>query len=222
MSYRKLCAGAVLILLAVSPAFTFEEGWASWYGGKFHGRETASGEIFNTNDFTAAHRTLAFGTRLKVTNTANGKSVIVRVNDRGPFVKGRIIDLSQAAAIELDMIGAGTAYVRIEQIGSESPAAGLASPGGSEAPAASPAGTKSGGTAPSLLVQVASYRVKENAVETRDLLIKNGIDAELETTSQGMIRVVIGNVQSASLRDLKQNLAGLGFPQVLIRQVPGM
>ena len=72
-------------------------GKASWYGPGFHGKKTASGEIFNTNDFTAAHRNLPFGTKLKVTNTANNKWVIVTVNDRGPYVKGKIIDLSKVA-----------------------------------------------------------------------------------------------------------------------------
>jgi rare lipoprotein A len=72
-------------------------GKASYYADKYHGRKTASGERYDKNAMTAAHRTLPFGTRVKVTNVANGKSVVVRVNDRGPFVKGRVIDLSRAA-----------------------------------------------------------------------------------------------------------------------------
>ena len=87
---------------------------ASFYADKFHGRKTASGEKFNMYDYTAAHKTLPFGTILKVTNLSNGKSVNVRVNDRGPFAKGREIDLSKAAAIELDMIAAGEATVSLE------------------------------------------------------------------------------------------------------------
>ena len=87
---------------------------ASFYADKFHGRKTASGEKFNMYDYTAAHKTLPFGTILKVTNLSNGKSVNVRVNDRGPFAKGREIDLSKAAAIELDMITAGEATVSLE------------------------------------------------------------------------------------------------------------
>ena len=89
-------------------------GQASWYGGKFHGRPTASGEIFNSNALTAAHPSLPFGTKVKVTNTNNGRSVIVRINDRGPFVKGRIIDVSAAAARRLNMINSGTATVQLE------------------------------------------------------------------------------------------------------------
>jgi rare lipoprotein A len=91
-----------------------ETGLASWYGPRFHGKRTASGEIFNQHDFTAAHRTLPWGSKVKVTNTANGKSVEVRINDRGPFGRGRIIDLSRAAARVLGMMGSGIITVRIE------------------------------------------------------------------------------------------------------------
>jgi len=89
-------------------------GLASWYGGDFHGKRTSSKEIYNMYDLTAAHRTLPFGTYVIVTNLQNGKSVTVRINDRGPFVKGRIIDLSYAAARLLDMIGCGIVPVRID------------------------------------------------------------------------------------------------------------
>ncbi len=93
-------------------------GRASWYGKAFHGRETSSGEAFDMFRFTAAHRTLPFGTWLKVTNLRNGKWVIVRINDRGPIIPGRDIDLSYAAAKQLGMIGAGLGRVRIEKVGS--------------------------------------------------------------------------------------------------------
>jgi rare lipoprotein A len=93
-----------------------ETGLASWYGPRFHGKRTASGEIFNQHDFTAAHRTLPWGSKVKVTNTANGKSVEVRINDRGPFGRGRIIDLSRAAARALGMVGSGITTVRIESL----------------------------------------------------------------------------------------------------------
>lgn len=93
----------------------FEEtGVASWYGGKFHGRKTASGEKYNQNKMTAAHKTLPFGTKVRVKNLENGKSAVVQVNDRGPFKKGRVIDLSRAAAKKLDMLQTGTAKVRIK------------------------------------------------------------------------------------------------------------
>jgi rare lipoprotein A len=90
-----------------------ESGVASWYGPGFQGRRTASGERYDMNDLTAAHPTLPFGTRLKVRNTRTGQSVIVRVNDRGPFAKSRILDLSRAAAKEAGVYGPGTAYVEI-------------------------------------------------------------------------------------------------------------
>lgn len=91
-----------------------QTGLASWYGPRFHNKLTASGEVFDQDDLTAAHRTLPWGTRVKVTNLTNGKSVDVRINDRGPFVKGRIIDLSRAAARELDMVEQGITNVRLE------------------------------------------------------------------------------------------------------------
>ncbi len=90
------------------------QGVASYYGRKFHRKKTASGERFNMYDLTAAHRTLPFNTRIKVTNLENNKSVIVRINDRGPFTKGRVVDLSFKAAKEIGLIQKGTAKVRIK------------------------------------------------------------------------------------------------------------
>jgi rare lipoprotein A len=95
-------------------SFGPREGVASYYGKEFNGRKTASGQRYSNSKFTAAHRTLPFGTMLKVTNLSNGKSVTVRVNDRGPFKKGRIIDLSYAAARAIGIVGAGTGRVRID------------------------------------------------------------------------------------------------------------
>lgn len=89
-------------------------GTASWYGPGFHGRTTANGERYDMNAMTAAHKTLRFGTKVKVTNNTNGKSVVVRINDRGPYVGSRVIDLSKRAASVIDMIGPGTAKVTIE------------------------------------------------------------------------------------------------------------
>ena len=89
-------------------------GVASWYGSDFHGRKTSSGEVYNMHDMTAAHRTLPLGTHVRVTNLENGKSTDVRINDRGPFVKRRIIDLSYAGAQALDMVDSGIAMVKVE------------------------------------------------------------------------------------------------------------
>jgi len=92
------------------------EGIASWYGPGFHGRKTASGERYNQNSLTAAHKTLPFGSTIEVKNLDNGKSVVVRINDRGPFVRGRVIDLSRAAAGKIDMLGTGTARVHLSSL----------------------------------------------------------------------------------------------------------
>jgi len=91
-----------------------EEGNASWYGVPFHGRRASNGEVYNMNKLTAAHRTLPFDTVVRVTNLSNGKSTVVRITDRGPFVDNRIIDLSMAAAREIDSIGPGVVPVRVE------------------------------------------------------------------------------------------------------------
>lgn len=127
-----VCALAVGISGCVSsPRFTFakppragesapavagsaQEGMASYYAEEFNGRKTSNGEVYDMNQMTAAHRTLPFNTRVRVVNELTGKSVIVRINDRGPFKDDRIIDLSLAAAKTLELIGSGTAPVRLE------------------------------------------------------------------------------------------------------------
>ncbi|MEK9952839.1 MAG: septal ring lytic transglycosylase RlpA family protein [Curvibacter sp.] len=117
-------AGALLLALLAgcsstpssSAAGRSEAGQASYYGNEFQGRPTASGERFDQGKLTAAHRSLPFGTRVQVTNPQNGKSVVVRVNDRGPFVKGRIIDLSSAAFRSIASLNAGVVAVRIQVI----------------------------------------------------------------------------------------------------------
>ena len=93
-----------------------EEGMASYYADEFHGRKTSNGETFDMEGLTAAHRSLPFNTTVRVTNLDNGRSVTVRINDRGPFVEGRVIDLSKAGAKAIGMIGTGTAPVRLEVI----------------------------------------------------------------------------------------------------------
>jgi rare lipoprotein A len=89
---------------------------ASWYGPKFHGKYTANGEVYDQMALTAAHKHLKFGTLLKVTNPKNGRSVVVRINDRGPYIEGRDLDLSKGAAIELGMMRKGVARLKIEEI----------------------------------------------------------------------------------------------------------
>lgn len=96
------------------PAGTVQEGMASWYGAPYHGRATASGERYDQEGLTAAHRSLPFGTMIRVTNLASGRSLVLRVNDRGPFKPDRIVDVSRRAARELGFLGAGSAPVRLE------------------------------------------------------------------------------------------------------------
>ena len=133
---RKLVAAVVCVALVwtgcgrkkrvrvVVPAVvgSVESGVASWYGHPYHGRAAANGEIYDMETLTAAHRTLPFGTWVRVLNLHNGKSVEVRITDRGPFIEGRIVDLSRAAARAVDMIGPGTAPVRLEVIAAPAPA----------------------------------------------------------------------------------------------------
>jgi len=106
-----------VVTAAVGSVRSVLQGWASWYGPGFQGRRTASGEPFNPQALTAAHRTLPFGTQVRVTNLRNGQAVVVRINDRGPHVPGREIDISAAAAQALGLIHMGTAPVRLEVLG---------------------------------------------------------------------------------------------------------
>lgn len=119
MTFTKRSLGAaattmgIVLVGALQPAEAAQRGAASWYGPGFHGRRTASGERFNSGGLTAAHRTLPFGSHVLVTNERTGRSVVVRINDRGPFTRGRIIDISQGAARAIGM--SGTATVRLSQ-----------------------------------------------------------------------------------------------------------
>jgi rare lipoprotein A len=107
------------------PGQYVEEGVASWYGDPFNGRRAANGEIYDMHQFTAAHRTLPFGAIVRVTNLRNGKQTEVRITDRGPFVANRVIDLSLSAAQAIDMVGPGTAPVRLEILGGPNPQVGF-------------------------------------------------------------------------------------------------
>lgn len=102
-----------------------EDGVASWYGPGFDGHHTSNGEVYDMHQFTAAHRTLPFNSVIRVTNLTNGKQTEVRINDRGPFVGNRIIDLSYAAAQAIGMVGPGTAQVRLDVVSGTNPSAGF-------------------------------------------------------------------------------------------------
>lgn len=131
-----------------------QTGVASWYGKKFHGRKTSNGETYDMYEMTAAHKTLPMNVHLKVTNLDNGRSTVVRVNDRGPFVKSRIIDLSYSAANELGVVGPGTANVRIEALGYQEQG------GSSGAPRYRQPDSYDVGP---FMIQVGAFTVKENA-----------------------------------------------------------
>ena len=179
-----------LLVATVPPAFTLEEGLASWYGGKFQGRLTASGEVFDTNLFTAAHKSLPFGTVVKVTNLLNGLSTVVKINDRGPFVEGRIIDLSRAAAEKIDMIGMGTARVTVEVLSFPEDR---------------------------FAIQVGSYGLERNAEKVRRQLEAAGYLVSLERTPLGVTRVLVRGVSGRTLDATRTALVDLGYRGHLVR-----
>ncbi|HEX3376554.1 MAG TPA: septal ring lytic transglycosylase RlpA family protein [Candidatus Acidoferrales bacterium] len=165
------------------PGIFVEEGTASWYGIPFNGRRAANGEIFDMNTLVAAHRTLPFGSILRVTNLNNGREVEVRVIDRGPFVGNRVLDLARAAAVSLDMIGTGTAPVRIELISGSNPSTG------------------------DFTVQVGAFADRANAERLRDRLLAQYqpiFIQDYETPTGHFYRVRVGRVSNP---DAAQQLA---------------
>lgn len=114
MPVLRIILGTALMAGLATPAAAQNVWHTSYYGAELSGRKTASGERFNPGGLTAAHRTLPFGTQLRLTNVRNGRSVVVRVNDRGPFVRGRMLDVSRGAAFALGFVGQGTAQLRVE------------------------------------------------------------------------------------------------------------
>jgi rare lipoprotein A len=165
------------------PGVFVEEGTASWYGPPFHGRRAADGEIFDMNSLVAAHRTLPFGSIVRVTNLNNGKDVQVRVIDRGPFVGNRVLDLARAAAVALDMIGTGTAPVRIELVSGPNPEAG------------------------EFTVQVGAFADRANAERLRDHLLERYqpvVIQDFATPGGHFYRVRVGRVPGL---DTAQQLA---------------
>ena len=168
---------------------------ASFYAEQYHGRKTSNGETFNMNDMTAAHKTLPFGTIVKVTNLSNGKSVQVRINDRGPFVAGREIDLSKEAARRLDMIGSGTANVRLTVV---------------KLPDEN-----------TYRYQFGSYNSKENASVLARQLKNKGFDVKYEiaknSSGNSIVRVVIPYVPESSRSELEQRLKATGYTNFVVR-----
>jgi rare lipoprotein A len=169
----------------------FERGIASWYGSKFHGRRTACGERYDMHELTAAHPSLPFGTRVNVRNTRTGREVAVRINDRGPFSKNRIIDLSYAAAQEVGLVGPGTASVEIYLIPEVGPL-------------------------PRFTVQVAAFSEAERAEAL--LLEMARIYPETVVDSDGAWhRVQIGAFHDRRQAEtLRRELAGIGVSSIVI------
>jgi rare lipoprotein A len=168
-----------------------ERGIASWYGPKFNGKRTASGERYDMNAFTAAHPSLPFGTKIGVRNTRTGREVMVRVNDRGPYSKNRVIDLSYAAAREVGVVGPGTASVEIYLV----PAAG----------------------APQrFTVQVGAFSEAEKAVSMQRDVVRLYPEAVVESDGTWS-RVQIGAFDDRDQAEsLRRDLASIGMPAIVV------
>ncbi len=176
-----------------------ETGMASWYGEKFHGRPTALGETYNMYAMTAAHKTLPLPTQVRVTNLENGRSAELRVNDRGPFVKGRVIDLSYGAARQLGVVRRGTARVRIEAL----------EPGGAPGPKA-----VEGGHA---YLQAGAFASRENAAKLYYRIREAGIsEVYIRRKSAGAYAVWVGPLENErESANLRRKLASLGISRTL-------
>ena len=188
-------------------------GVASWYGPGFHGNRTANGEIYDQNELTAAHPSLPLGTHAMVTNLRNGRAVEVRINDRGPFVGGRAIDLSYAAARTIGMIGPGTARVRIDVLATRAEQPRIASilgPAPGDLPTAS------------YVVQVAALGDGDRAEHLRRVLALRFPDAfvsELTATDGHYYRVRIGPYPLRGVALARAELVNrLGYPAVIVEE----
>jgi rare lipoprotein A len=189
-------------------------GKASWYGKKFHGRTTASGERFDMYKKSAAHKTLPLGTHVKVTNLSNKRHAILRINDRGPFVKERVIDLSYAAAKDLGVIGPGVADVKIVALARE--VGNFKSPQGLK-PVVEFADLKKG----EFTVQVGAFKDKDNALRLADRLkvIFSYVDTmEYDDKDKGMLyRVRVSKSKTLTQAgEIEKRLEGMGFEEAFI------
>lgn len=179
------CAGNPPPMAAVDAGWE-DVGEASWYGPGFHGNRTASGEVYDMEAMTAAHKRLPFGARVRVLNMDNGREIEVRINDRGPFARGRIIDLSRAAAREIGMLGSGTARVRISVLEQTTGAR----PTTRRGPVDIPDGC--------FLVQVGAYRDAGNAAEMARRLRARGESVREVRAPGGVTRVLVGPFESTA------------------------
>lgn len=189
-----------------------ERGIASWYGQKFHGRLTSSREPYDMCSFSAAHKTLPLPSYALVTNLDNGRRVVVRVNDRGPFHEGRIIDLSYAAAVRLGLDRTGTARVEVRALSPEGAAPLLA--GGSTP--ATPATTPAAGDGGRRIVQVGAYSDKDNARrvarQLQDAGIRNVDVEDVRVDGRKFWRVRVGPLAAAAAEEVARTVVGLGLP----------
>jgi len=191
-------------------------GAASWYGKKFHGRRTSSGESYDMFAMTAAHRTLPLPTYVRVTNLRNGRTAIVKINDRGPFLHNRLIDLSYAAAYKLGIIGTGTGLVEIVAL---SPGTG-----GHGAPVSTPEGVSvptRAGAEPRIFLQLGAFADTVNAQRMQDQLRMRGFDSALDLVRMNglnLYRVRLGPLVDMNSADEKSaHLRDFGFdPQLIV------
>ena len=191
-----------------------ERGVASWYGKKFHGRRTSNGETYDMYSMTAAHKTLPLPSYARVRNLNNGRSVIVRVNDRGPFLENRLIDLSYAAAWKLGIIGTGTGIVEVEGLSGDEPVRTASA----RAPDPEPV---SKNAAPRLYLQVGAFTSRDNAETLKDRLARADFapvyiqSAQLDNTP--LYRVRIGPLASVDETDkLAARVAAQGLPHPVV------
>ena len=233
----------IIGILLLTPIFAevYKTGvTASYYAEDFHGKRTSNGERFNMNDYTCAHKSLPFNTILKVTNLANGKTCEVRVNDRGPFVASREIDLSKAAAVKLGMIGSGTTKVKLEIVKrgadtklSQQTAASaskiMAKLGGSSASSKTSTGSKTSAKKTASLapgtywdIQLGAFSSKENAKAFARKVSKAGFkDIVLQTgsTDTGTItRVAIKAVPAEKVHATQERLTTAGFTEQTLKK----
>ena len=195
---------------------------ASYYAEKFHGKRTSNGEIFNMNDLTCAHKSLPFNTILKVTNLSNGKTVQVRVNDRGPFVAGREIDLSKAAAKKLGMINSGTAKVKIQivKMGKNDKLSQQTAKSATKImEKIEPKKQVQINSNKMYEIQIGSYSVKDNATKVGQKIKKAGIKNVVLRKSKTNYQVVIKDVPGSKVNETKKTLAKIGFTEILIKSI---
>ena len=171
-----------------------EEGVASWYGRDFHGKLTANGERYDMYGMTAAHKILPFNTEVKVTNLDNGRSIMVRINDRGPFVANRVIDLTHTGASKIGMIGPGTARVRVETVGAV-------------------AAIKNGDIMGNFYVQVGAFSRKDNAERLVAKFKSGGVNARMYYAETVYLwRVQVGPYPSVNRAESERGSLAVHYP----------